>query len=60
MIAIELSRTVSVLLLLVTVTDCGALLVPTIWLPKLSVVGENVSTGGCPMPVPVTVKVCAG
>ena len=58
--AMLLSTTVSVLLLLVTVTDCAALLVFTIWLPKARVAGDIVSTGGCAMPVPVTVKVCAG
>ena len=55
-----LSTTVSVLLLLVTVTDFAALLVPAIWLPKASVAGDIARTGGSATPVPVTVKVCAG
>ena len=55
--AILPTTTVSVLLLLVTVTDCAALLVFAIWLPKASDGGEIVSTGGCAIPAPVTAMV---
>jgi hypothetical protein len=51
--------TVSVVLLLVSVTDWTALLVLTAWLPNASVAGVTFITDGCAMPVPVTGNVCA-
>ena len=40
-----------------SVTICGALLVPTAWLPKVSAVGVMVRTGAA-MPVPVSRMTC--
>ena len=42
--------------LLVSVTDWVALVVPTGWLPKLGLVGDNVAAG--PVPVPDRATVC--
>lgn len=42
---------------LLSVTVCAPLLVPTFWLPKVSVVGDGVAAG-IPMPVPLSEAVC--
>ena len=54
------SRSVSVVLMLVTVTVCWALVLWTGTLPKLSEAGESERAGGSGIPVPVTEKVCFG
>ncbi len=51
--------TVSVKLVLVTVTDCAALLLLTIWLPKAIASEDRVKTGGGTTPVPVSATVGA-
>lgn len=52
-VSLEIVRILSPVLL--TVTDCGALCVFTVWLGKLSSDGESVMTG--PVAVPVNVNV---
>ncbi len=45
--------------LLVRVTDCAALLVPTSWLAKVRLVGERLTAGAlAAVPVPVRFTVC--
>src|SRR5437870_2660263 len=45
--------------LLVRVTDCAALLVPTSWLAKAREVGEGLTARGlAALPVPVRITVC--
>lgn len=43
---------------LVSVTACGALVVPTSWSPKVKAVGENVATGAGVVPVPLRLTCC--
>ena len=38
----------------VAVTACGELLVPTFWLPKVTLVVESVIVAGTPVPVRLT------
>ena len=42
---------------LVSVTSCTLLVVPTIWLPKLTFGGLSVTTGESPVPLRATVNV---
>ena len=45
--------------LLVNVTGLAALVVPTVWLPKLRLVGDSVTAGAlATAPVPVRLTVC--
>ncbi len=45
--------------LLVSVTACAALVLPTCWLPKLRLVGERVTAGAVgATPVPVRLTLC--
>ena len=47
--------------LFVTVTVCGALVVPTSWLAlKVKAAGANVSVAATPDPVPASATICVG
>lgn len=48
------SKSICVPLWLTAVTTCGALLVPTFWLPKLRLVGETPTT----VPLPESSMTC--
>ena len=37
----------------IKVTDCGALVVPTSWFPKVNEVGERLAPGAAPFQIPL-------
>ena len=54
MIVTDVTVNISLVLAFLTVTICGALVVPTVWLPKLRVGGDTAAM----VPVPLSEAVC--